>query len=192
MVEYHYNNDELKSKLTTVSSQLKTLADGYRDLTKVSNQLSLFDMIGLQKHLALVKNPNIIKEPPEEYLIDGTEAGNYNDWSFNQYYIDVDTLKNGDTFTVSIKEANLLINNGKTNQFAVGIFNDDLSIQLGRSFSTFGKDLVIPIKIDGAPNNLFVGLCKFLIYCGAPGSTAGDKAVYKGLKLEVGDLPTPL
>lgn len=192
MVEYHYNNDELKSKLTTVSGQLKTLADGYRDLTKVSNQLSLFDMIGLQKHLALVKNPNIIKDPPEEYLVDGTEAGNYNDWCFNQYYIDVDTLKNGDTFTVSIKEANLLINNGKTNQFAVGIFNDDLSIQLGRSFSTFGKDLVIPIKIDGAPNNLFVGPCKFLIYCGVVGSTAGDKAVYKELKLEVGDLSTPL
>ena len=32
MTEYHYNNDELKSKLTTVSSQLKALADGYRDL----------------------------------------------------------------------------------------------------------------------------------------------------------------
>lgn len=64
MTEYHYNNDELKSKLTTVSSQLKTLADGYRDLTKVENQLSLFDMIGLQKHLSLIKNPNIIKDPP--------------------------------------------------------------------------------------------------------------------------------
>lgn len=32
MTEYHYNNDELKSKLTTVSNQLKALADGYRDL----------------------------------------------------------------------------------------------------------------------------------------------------------------
>lgn len=192
MFEYHYNNDELKSKLTTVSSQLKTLADGYRDLTKVNNQLSLLDMIGLQKHLALVKNPNIIKDPPKEYLVDGTEAGNYNDWCFNQYYIDVDTLKNGDTFTVSIKEANLLINNGKTNQFAVGIFNNDLSIQFGMSLSTFGEDLVIPIEINGDPTNLSISPYKFLIYYDVQGSTAGSKAVYKGLKLEVGDLSTPL
>ena len=192
MVEYHYNNDELKSKLTTISSQLKTLADGYRDLTKVSNQLSLFDMIGLQKHLALVKNSNIIKNPPEEYLVDGTEAGNYNDWCFNQYYIDVDTLKNGDNFTVSIKEANLLVDNGKTNHFAVGIFNDNLSINFGISTSVYGNDLVIPIEIKGDPTNLSIGPYKFLIYCGVQGSTAGNKAVYKGLKLEVGDLSTPL
>lgn len=193
MVEYHYNNDELKSKLTTVSSQLKTLADGYRDLTKVSNQLSLFDMIGLQKHLALVKNPNIIKYPPEEYLVDGTkETGYYNDWCFNQYYIDVDTLKKGDNFTVSIKEANLLVNNEKTNQFAVGIFNEDLNIQFGILRLPFGNDVNGIIEITNLDDGTYIGGVKFLIYCGDLGSTAGNKAVYRGLKLEVGDLSTPL
>lgn len=192
MFEYHYNNDELKSKLTTVSSQLKTLADGYRDLTKVENQLSLFDMIGLQKHLALVKNPNIIKDPPEEYLVDGTEAGNYNNWCFNQYYIDVDTLKKGDNFTVSIKEADLLVNNGKTNQFAVGIFNDDLSIPFGILRLPFGNDVNGIIEITNLDAGTYIGKVKLVIYCGDQGSTAGNKAVYKGLKLEVGDLSTPL
>lgn len=192
MIEYHYNNDELKSKLTTVSSQLKTLADGYRDLTKVENQLSLFDMIGLQKHLFLIKNPNIIKDPPDEYLVDGTSSGNYNNWCFNQYYIDVKTLRNGDRFTVSIKEADLLVNNGKTDRFAVGIFNDNLSINFGTSTSVYGNDLAVTIEINGDPINLSKGPYKFLIYCGEQGSTAGNKAVYKGLKLEVGDLATPL
>lgn len=175
MTEYHYNNDELKSKLTTVASQLKTLADGYRDLTKVENQLSLFDMIGLQKHLSLIKNPNIIKDPPDEYLVDGTSSGNYNNWCFNQYYIDVKTLRNGDRFTVSIKEADLLINNGKTDRFAVGIFNDNLNINFGTSTSVYGNDLAITIEINSDPTNLSKGPYKFVIYCGEQGSTAGNR-----------------
>ena len=45
MTEYHYNNDELKSKLTTVSSQLKALADGYRDLIAPLKFLVIFMML---------------------------------------------------------------------------------------------------------------------------------------------------
>lgn len=193
MTEYHYNNDELISKLTTVSSQLKTLADGYRDLTKVENQLSLFDMIGLQKHLSLINNPNLIKDPPDEYLVDGTkETGNYNDWCFNQYYIDVNIVTKGDRFTVSIKEANLLINNGKTYRFAVGIFDDTLDKQFGILRPSFGINVSGVIKCDNQLDQPYTGPVKFLIYCGDQGSCAGNKAVYKGLKLEVGDLATPL
>ena len=192
MVEYHYNNDELKSKLTTVSSQLKMLADGYRDLTKVKNQLSLFDMIGLQKHLALVKNSNVIKDPPEEYLVDGTDAGNYNNWCFNQYYVDVDTLKKGDKFAISVKNANLLVDNGVTNRFNIGIFNDDLTIQFGILRLPFGNGVNGIIEITNLDAGIYIGKVKFVIYCGVQGSTAGNKAVYKGLKLEVGDLSTPL
>lgn len=193
MTEYHYNNDELKSKLTTVASQLKTLADGYRDLTKVENQLSLFDMIGLQKHLSLIKNPNIIKDPPDEYLVDGTkETGNYNDWCFNTYYTSVQNLTKGDKFAISIQNANLLINNGRTDRFNVGIFNDTLSMQFGILRLPFGNDVSGVIETNSMLEQPYTGVVKFLIYCGVQGSCAGDKAVYKGLKLEVGDLATPL
>lgn len=101
-------------------------------------------------------------------------------------------MRNGDRFTVSIKEADLLINNGKTDRFAVGIFNDNLSINFGTSTSVYGNDLAITIEINGDPTNLSKGPYKFLIYCGEQGSTAENKAVYKRLKLEVGDLATPL
>lgn len=193
MNEYHYNNDELKSKLTTVSSQLKALADGYRDLAKVSNQLSLFDMIGLQKHLSVVKNPNIIKDPPEEYLVDGTkETGNYNNWCFNSYYTNINSLTKGDKFAISIKEADLLTSNGITDRFNVGIFNDTLDKQFGLLKLPFGRNIIGVIEANSMLDQPYKGVVKFLIYCGVQGSSAGDKAVYKGLKLEVGDLATPL
>lgn len=191
MTEYYYNNDELKSKLTTVSSQLKTLADGYRDLTKVENQLSLFDMIGLQKHLSLVKNPNLLTETNRDIVAKPTDS--YSAWV--NYQIPYE-LKLNTTYTFSA-ELTKSDNTGVQANSLIRIFIEGYN----NKYVNYEKtEFFIPA--DGRrysytfnTSNPYNYPLSVWIYAGVGGNynvTQKLIAHYKNMKLEEGDLATPL
>lgn len=183
----------------TVSKTLTALMDKARKLTGLNDKISITRLTGLMDHFDLHVNENLILEDKVNVAITSHATDYYPGWQ-NAYLSR--PLKSNTTYTVS---ASATSSDSRVTQASIRIWNDRTNTELStgsdspepgawffpadgkRHYYTFTTDDK-GISEDGYNYVLFA-------YAGPMGTrTYGFDftTTYKGIKLEYGDLATPL